>query len=108
MLSQRKFNRDFKLALCQRILDGEITKAHACREHALSGDMLDRWIAQFTVLGDRAFPGSSNYPDDMPLTRSELTRMKDLESLVGRLTLENEFLKAVIKKGDKLRGKKLK
>lgn len=108
MLTQRRFNRDFKLALCERIVLGDISKAQACREHALSNGMLDRWVDQYTVLGDRAFPASGNNPDDVPLARSELARMKELEALVGRLTLENEFLKTAIKKGAKLREKKLK
>jgi hypothetical protein len=31
--------------------------------------------------------------------------MKELEALVGRLTLENEFLKAAVKKGQELQEK---
>lgn len=63
--------------------------------------MLDRWVDQFRVLGDAAFPNSGQGPRVL-----EEDRTKELEALVGRLTLENEFLKAALKKGAELREKK--
>lgn len=78
-----------------------MTKAQACREHGLSPGLLDRWMDQFRVLGSDAFPNAASGP--RPLVQD---RTKELEALVGRLTLENEFLKAALKKGAELREKK--
>lgn len=103
MLMRRSFNRDFKMSVCQEIVLGRMTKSQVCREHGLSPGMLDRWVDQYKVLGDSAFPssglsgGSSGYTDSQ--------RMKELEALVGRQALEIEFLKAAVKKGTELRGK---
>ncbi len=103
MLMRRSFNRDFKFAVCQEIVSGRVTKSRVCREHGLSPGMLDRWVDQYKVLGDSAFPSAgmpgvtSSYPDAQ--------RMKELEALVGRQTLEIEFLKAALKKGSELREK---
>lgn len=63
--------------------------------------MLDRWVDQFRLLGSEAFPNAGSSAEVVNLDRT-----KELEALVGRLTLENEFLKAAIKKGAELREKK--
>lgn len=105
MVSRRNFSREFKLGLCQEIESGRVTKAQACREHGLSPGMLDRWVDQFRVLGGNAFPNSSMGGLE-PMGQER--RTKELEALVGRQALEIEFLKAAIKKGEELAGKKLK
>jgi hypothetical protein len=61
--------------------------------------MLERWVDQFQVLGSDAFP---NAPGSVAAP-ADYDRIKELEALVGRLTLENEFLKCAVKKGRELR-----
>jgi transposase len=100
MVSRRNFSREFKLGLCEQILAGAVTKAQAVREHGLSPGMLDRWVDQFRALGSEAFPNSGR------ASGKEVDRTRELEALVGRLTLENEFLKAALKKGERLREKR--
>lgn len=101
MVSRRSYSREFKAGLCQDVLGGFKTKAQVVREHGLSPGLLDRWVDQYKALGDQAFPnagrGSGQESPD---------RTKELEALVGRLTLELEFLKAALKKGEELREKK--
>ena len=103
MVSRRSFHREFKLALCEEIVQGRKSKAQACREHALSPGMLDRWVDQYRQLGEDAFPNSTGVE---PIGSEH--RIRELEALVGRLTLENEFLKAAAKKGLELREKRRK
>lgn len=100
MVSRRSYSREFKLGICSEISSGLKTKSQVCREHGLSPGMLDRWVDQFHVLGPDAFPdsGGTRAPKDYD-------HIKELEALVGRLTLENEFLKAAVKKGRELREK---
>lgn len=100
MVSRRSFSREFKIGICQEIVSSVLTKAQVCREHGLSPGMLDRWVDQFKVLGPDSFPNSGGL-----VTPKDFDRMKELEALVGRLTLENEFLKAAVKKGLELREK---
>lgn len=98
-VSRRSFSREFKLGLCQEIVSGYRTKAQAVREHGLSPGMLDRWVDQFKVLGPDSFPNSGKAGGPA------LDRTKELEALVGRLSLEIEFLRAALKKGEELREK---
>src|SRR5512141_2662440 len=102
MVTRRSFRRDFKLLLCRDVVTGNISKAQACREHGLSPGMLDRWVDQYKVRGEDAFPAS----DEPGAVLGVAERMKELEALVGRLTLENEFLKRVLQKGDLARERK--
>lgn len=100
MVSRRSYSREFKLGICQEIVSGVLSKSQVCREHGLSPGMLDRWVDQFRVLGSDAFPNSGGVS-----APKNFDRMKELEALVGRLTLENEFLRAAVKKGHELREK---
>jgi transposase-like protein len=101
----RRFSREFKLSLCFEIVNGRVSKSRALREHSLSPGLLDKWLDQYKRLGDEAFPNSLG-DADLPLTDSK--RARELEALVGRLTLELEFLKDVVKKGEQLRAKRQK
>jgi len=56
--------------------------------------MLDRWVDQYKRLGNDAFPNSLG-----PGELKDEQRTFELEALVGRLTLENQILKAALKKG---------
>lgn len=102
MVSRRSFRREFKLGICRQVVEGTLTKSRACREHGLSPGMLDRWVDQYKALGEKAFPYASGGPTDV----SESEKVKELETMVGRLTLENEFLKKFIQKGGLARGKR--
>ena len=103
MLMRRSFNRDFKFAVCQEIVSGRLTKSQVCREHGLSPGMLERWVDQYKVLGDSAFPSAGI--SGVTSSYTDAQRMKELEALVGRQALEIEFLKAAVKKGTELREK---
>jgi len=102
MVVRRSFRREFKIELCRDIVEGRLSKARACREHALSPGMLDRWVDQFKALGESAFPNSGSGES----SRGDPDRVRELEALVGRLTLENEFLKRLIEKGGAARGRR--
>jgi hypothetical protein len=65
--------------------------------------MLDRWVDQYKRLGSNAFPNSAGR-DSEPIGDEQ--RILELEALVSRITLENEFLKAVVKKQDQMRKDK--
>ena len=59
--------------------------AQACREHNLAPSMVDRWKQKFktgTLLENPAIADTAL-----------LARIAELERLVGRLALENDFLK---------------
>ena len=94
LVSNRRYNRAFKISVCEAVVLGSKSKAQTCREHALTPSMLDRWVDQYRKLGKEAFPNSVG-----PGEVANSQRVHELEALVGRLTLENQVLKSALQKG---------
>lgn len=87
---KRTFSREFKLSVCEQVRLGQITKAAACREHSLSGSLLDGWMAKYSEKGQDAFKDATPFDPDR--------RIKELEASLGRAHLENEFLREALGK----------
>jgi transposase-like protein len=87
---RRTFTREFKLSVCEKVKQGQQTKAAACREHSLSPSLLDRWMDQYEAKGRSAFQDGA--PVDLE------RRVKELEASLGRAHLENEFLREALGK----------
>ena len=83
---RRSFSNDFKKQVVETILSGSYTQAELAREHRRSPVILNRWKKDYKA--GKFFENVSS----QELARLEL-RIRDLERLVGRLTLENEMLK---------------
>ncbi len=98
---RRQFSREFKFEVCRAADSGLVSKARLCREHALSGTLLDRWLEQFHAKGEDAFAGK-DWRQDTVLPQS---RVRELESALGRAHLEIEFLKEALGKLGARRGK---
>ena len=84
MRNQRTFSQDFKRQVVEELLSGESRPAQLCRRHNISSSLLYHWKKQYSR-------GKFN---NEPTAEAALQdRVEKLERLVGRLTLENEFLK---------------
>ena len=84
MRNQRTFNQEFKRQVVEELLSGESRPAQLCRRHNISSSLLYHWKKQYSR-------GKFN---NEPTAEAALQdRVEKLERLVGRLTLENEFLK---------------
>ena len=84
MRNQRTFSQDFKRQVVEELLSGESRPAQLCRRHNISSSLLYHWKKQYSR-------GKFN---NEPTAEAALKdRIEKLERLVGRLTLENEFLK---------------
>ena len=84
MRNQRSFSVEFKREVIQELLSGESSPAQLCRRHNISSSLLYHWKKQY----------SRGKFDNEPTQEAALrARVEKLERLVGRLTLENEFLK---------------
>jgi len=84
MRNQRSFNLEFKRQVVEELLSGESRPAQLCRRHNISASLLYHWKKQYSR-------GKFN---NEPVCEAALKdRIDKLERLVGRLTLENEFLK---------------
>ena len=84
MRNQRTFSQDLKRQVVEELLSGESRPAQLCRRHNISSSLLYHWKKQYSR-------GKFN---NEPTAEAALQdRVEKLERLVGRLTLENEFLK---------------
>ena len=84
MRNQRTFSQEFKRQVVEELLSGESRPAQLCRRHNISSGLLYHWKRQYSL-------GRFN---NEPIEAAALQdRIEKLERLVGKLTLENEFLK---------------
>jgi len=84
MRNQRSFSLEFKREVIQELLSGDVTPVQLCRRHNISSGLLYHWKKQY------ARGRFENEPNEEAALKD---RVEKLERLVGRLTLENEFLK---------------
>ncbi len=84
MRNQRNFSLEFKRQVVEELLSGESRPAQLCRRYSISSSVLYHWKKQY----------SRGKLNNEPTEEAALKdRIEKLERLVGRLTLENEFLK---------------
>jgi transposase-like protein len=84
MRNQRSFSLEFKRQVVQELLSCESSPAQLCRRHNIGSSLLYHWKRQY----------SRGKFENEPTEEAALKdRVEKLERLVGRLTLENEFLK---------------
>ena len=84
MRNQRSFSQEFKRQAVEELLSGESRPAQICRRYNISSSLLYHWKRQYSR------GRFNNEPTEEAALKD---RIEKLERLVGRLTLENEFLK---------------
>lgn len=84
MRNQRKFSLEFKRQVVEELLSGQSSAGQICRRHNISSSLLYHWKKQYSR------GKFSNEPTEEAALKD---RVAQLERLVGKLTLENEFLK---------------
>ena len=87
-LKRRRFTRDFKLHVLREIEAGK-TIAQAAREHEIHPNLITRWRSLRDLYSQQAFAGNGN------IYKLE-ARVAELERMIGRLTMENDFLKKAL------------
>jgi len=84
MRNQRSFSVEFKRQLVEELISGESRPAQLCRRHNITSSVLYHWKEQYSR------GKFNNEPTEEGALKD---RIEKLERLVGKLTLENEFLK---------------
>ena len=89
MLKRRVFTREFKLRVL-RAVDAGKSVTEAAREFQVSPTAIRKWRDEYAKYKDKAFTGRGTHrPTDE-------FRIAELERMIGRLTMENDFLKKVL------------
>ena len=83
---RRSFSNDFKKQIVDSIVSGSATQAEMAREYKISPVLINKWKKDY-----RAGKFFENV-DSHDMAKLEL-RVRELERLLGKVTLENEMLK---------------
>ena len=87
-VKRRTFTREFKLKVIREVEAGK-SQAQVAREYQVTQNTISKWRRQQRQYQERAFAGRGNaYTDE--------ARIHELERMVGRLTMENDFLKKLL------------
>ena len=89
MKTQRRFRPEFKRQVVEELLSGISSPAQIIRRYEISSDLLYHWKKQYAK-------GAFENPPDKTAALEE--RVRQLEQLLGKLTLENEFLKKAVQR----------
>jgi transposase len=89
MRERRSFSDDFKKQIVESIVSGLATQAEMAREYRISPVMINRWRKDYKA--GKFFENTN--PDYARLS----IKIKELERIVGRLTMENDALKEMVK-----------
>ena len=96
-MRRRRFTQDFKRSLVEQLLSETAGPAELCRRYNISSGQLYTWKRQY----------ADGKLDPEPSKEAELeARVRELERLLGKVTLENEFLKKAVRNSLKQTQKK--
>lgn len=89
MIKRRQFTKEFKLQVLREVAAGK-SIARAAREHQVHPNTITKWRQQYAKYAEHAFAGNGHaYTDE--------AKVAELERLIGQLTVENAFLKKVLR-----------
>ena len=88
VLKHRTFTQEFKKELVEQALYRSISVGQLSREHNIARPVIYRWIHEYQQSGINK--ASLRSPS------SSKAQIKDLETLVGRLMIDNELLKKAL------------
>ncbi len=89
---RRKFSRDFKIKVVEAYRSGQ-SAVELSRQFELHPNVIYDWDRQYREDPEHAF-GTQRETNDPSKAHEE--RIADLERMVGRLALENDFLKKAL------------
>lgn len=87
MKPKRTFTFDFKRRVVEELLSGISSPAQISRKYSLSGGLIYHWKQQYAkgILGNEPTQGAALKE-----------RIKELECMIGKLTMDNELLKKAL------------
>ncbi len=96
-MKRRRFTPEFKRSIVEQLLSEAARPAEICRRYNLASGQLYTWKKQY----------AQGHFDSEPFKEAELTaRVAELERMLGKVTMENEFLKKAVRNSLKQTQKK--
>ena len=87
-MKYRRFSPDFKRSLVEQLLSETATPTELCRRYNLSSGQLYTWKKQYA---------QGKLDPELSREAELAARVRELERMLGKVTLENEFLKKAIR-----------
>jgi transposase-like protein len=87
MKKQRRFPAELKRQVIEELLSGITSPAQLCRRHNISSGLLYHWKKQYS---------RGRFGNEPTQEAALKDRIAKLEQMLGRLTMENEFLKKAL------------
>jgi transposase-like protein len=87
MRKQRRFPAELKRQVVEELLSGITSPAQLCRRHNISSGLLYHWKNQYS---------RGKFGNEPTQEAALKDRIAKLEQMVGRLAMENEFLKKAL------------
>jgi len=88
MRQKRTFTNDFKRQVVEEVLSGISKPAQVIRKHNISGGMLHYWKQRYA---------KGKFGNEPTQEAALKERLKELECMVGRLTMDNDLLKKALR-----------
>ena len=93
MVERRKYDPEFKVRVVLEMISGQKGLMAASREYGIKDTVLSRWKQEFLERSSQIFePTKTNDHKD--------ERIAELEQMVGRLTMQLEMAKKVLRYSD--------
>lgn len=89
---RRQFSRDFKIKIVQAYESG-ISAVELSRQFEVHPNVIYGWSRAYRKDPEKAFASSTPEKDS---SNNDSQRVVELERMVGRLAMENEFLKKAL------------
>jgi len=89
MRVRRTFSQEFKRETTEAIVSGKVSQLEVSRKYGISPVIISRWKKEY--YSGKFFKNTN--PDYARLS----IKIKELERMVGRLTMENDTLKEIVK-----------
>ncbi len=93
MKERRKYDPEFKVRIVLELISGRKGLSQASREYGIKDSVLSRWKQEFLERAPQVFAAP-------PADDQKEERIAELERMVGRLTLQLEAAKKVLRFSD--------
>ena len=92
MITRKRFTREFKLKIVQAYESG-VSVAELTRQYDIHANLVYKWRQEYQNNPQGAFRGTASETDP---SQTPDQRVAELERMIGRLTIENDFLKKAL------------
>jgi len=91
-ISRKRFTREFKFKVV-RAYEAGTSVAELTRQYNISANLVYRWTQEYRNNPQGAFQGTASASDPSQTAEQQIG---ELERIIGRLTVENDFLKKAL------------